>query len=422
MPPDIRDVLRRAAAEPREPLDLGRVRARARRWQLRASGGAAALVLAITVGSVAILSGQRADRPDPGPTAATGARPTARLTPGPSPSPFTPPAGWTTLPAPPQMRHHAATQWTGEALLMWGGARPAETTIPVADGYAFDASTRTWSALPSPRLSARAYPASAWTGRELLVWGGLPGDRLDGGLGDGAAYDPRLRSWRSLPPAPIDARAPLSVWTGEEMIVWGTAVRREQPPRDGAAYRPATDSWRRIADAPIEVSDATAVWTGREMIVFGAELSTSNNAPATPTAIGAAYDPATDTWRRLPDSPLSPQANTAAWTGRELVAWDYQMAAAAYDPDADAWRPLPSVPIRALECYPRSVRVGGRVVGEFCGSMVVYDAGARRWSDVSKADLAGWWLEMVPAGASAFVFGLDVAGGPPRMWAYRPPP
>jgi hypothetical protein len=158
------------------------------------------------------------------------------------------------------------------------------------------------------------------------------------------------------------------------------------------------------------------------MVVVGARLSTSNNAPATPTAIGAAYDPASDTWRRLPDSPLSPQANTAAWNGRALVAWDYNMVAAAYDPDANVWRALPPLPIRPMECYPRSVAVGGRVVGEFCGSMAVYDADNRRWSDVSNADITGWPLEMVPAGQTAFVFGTDGTGGPPRMWAYRPPP
>ena len=49
------------------------------------------------------------------------------------------------------------------------------------------------------------------------------------------------------------------------------------------------------------------------MIVFGAALH-GGNVPETETAIGAAYDPSTDRWRRLPDSPLSPQASTAAWT------------------------------------------------------------------------------------------------------------
>jgi hypothetical protein len=47
------------------------------------------------------------------------------------------------------------------------------------------------------------------------------------------------------------------------------------------------------------------------MIVFGAALH-GGNFPETPTAIGAAYNPASDTWRRLPESDIDPNANTAA--------------------------------------------------------------------------------------------------------------
>ncbi len=42
---------------------------------------------------------------------------------------------------------------------------------------------------------------------------------------------------------------------------------------------------------------------------------------------GAGYDPATDTWRPLPDVPIrvfggdDPQLTSAVWTGEELVVW-----------------------------------------------------------------------------------------------------
>lgn len=89
------------------------------------------------------------------------------------------------------------------------------------------------------------------------------------------------------------------MWAGREFIVWGTAIRMHPRPRDGAAFDPAENSWRTIAQAPIELTDATVVWTGREMIFFGAALH-GGNFPETKTAIGAAYDPATDTWRKSP--------------------------------------------------------------------------------------------------------------------------
>ena len=398
---DLRQVLHEAAAVPRQPLDLDAILARSRRRRRRLGAtGAAGLVLACAaiVAVVAVLRTGPPDEPEPAPFAGFS-------------------AGWTALPSPPEVRYEAAVGWTGDTVLMWSGSTPAGTSEPRSDGYAFDARANRWTAMPPSPLTPRMNPAAVWTGRELLVWGGFSATRP---LADGGAYDPLRRTWRRLPAAPIDARAPLSVWTGEELIVWGTAARRPGPiPRDGAAYRPATDSWRPIAAAPIELTDATAVWTGREMVVFGAALGGNNN-PATPTAIGAAYDPATDTWRRLPDSTLSPQASTAAWDGRDVVAWDYLTVAAAYDAGA-GWRRLPAVPLPESECVPRSVPLGGYVFGDHCGRMVLYDGDAGRWQEVTRDGYAGWWFELVAAGPAVIVLGRDQTSGRQAVLAYRPP-
>jgi hypothetical protein len=427
---DLRDVLREAAAAPRTPFDFDRALARGRRRRRARHIGVGVVILAF-LGLVAPLMATHRPEPDErGPVAETDPRPTVGPSPGPTgtpgpssaPGPLAAlPVGWTELPAPPEVRRHGATAWTGRSLLMWGGSVPAETLVPTADGFVYDARTRAWEHMATSPLSRRVHPASAWTGQHLLVWGGRSGDNDDSAvLGDGAAYDARHRTWRPLPPAPITARAPLSVWTGQEFIVWGTAVRGPEPPRDGAAYSPARDSWRRISEAPVELSDATAVWTGREMIVFGAWLSSADNAPATRTAIGAAYNPVTDTWRRLPDSNLSPQANTAAWNGREMIAWDYQADAAAYDPAEDRWRTLPGVPMDASEGYPRSVSVGDRVFGEFNGAMVVHRATSDRWHEIPRPVRIDSWLELAPATPAVLVFGRAVSGGSTAMMAYRP--
>jgi hypothetical protein len=412
MPRNLREILHEAAATPGQPLDLDLLRARGRRARLARAGMIAALVAGL-VATSALLVRQEPGRPAPDPTVVTAVGPLAEL-----------PAGWTELPGPPEVRHHGATRWAGETLLMWGGSVPGFTKTPTADGFVFDSRTRAWSGIAASPLGARVYPASAWTGQELLVWGGLSGDSLSTGqLGDGAAYDLRRRTWRTLPPAPISPRAPLSVWTGEELLVWGTAVRVGRPPRDGAAYRPATDSWRRIPDAPVEVSDATAVWTGTELIVFGAKLSLADNSPATGTAVGAAYNPATDRWRRLPASTLSPQASTAAWSGTEVIAWDYEARAAAYDPARDRWRSLPTPPVEPAECIPRSVALDGpiAVIGEFCGRMITFDAGRDRWRPVSSSTVYdGWWLELVAAYPVVLVLGHNPNTSDSGMLAYRP--
>jgi hypothetical protein len=330
------------------------------------------------------------------------------------------PSGWSELPAPPEVRSRGAIVWTGEELLVWGGYvfSGSGEDVDQSDGFAFAADEREWKSMAAAPLAARVHPASAWTGEELLIWGGMDG-RQELFFGDGAAYDPNADRWRRLPDASIGARAPLSVWTGDELLIWGTAVRVHPRPRDGAAYDPTTNAWRPIADAPIELTDATAVWTGREMVVFGAALH-GGNFPETPTAIAAAYEPATDTWRELLDSSLSPQASTAAWTGQELIAWDYLNGTAALDPREDEWRPLPDVPLDSGECSPESISLGRWVLGDYCGLLARYDAATGRWSELAGPDDGPWGFELVAAEPVVLLLARSHETGAERLLAYRP--
>ena len=341
------------------------------------------------------------------------------------------PEGWSELPPPPEVRSGSATAWTGSHLLVWGGYvfDGSGNKSPWDDGFTFDAASRTWSRVPDGPLSERSDAAVAWTGEELLIWGGFTGDCCEPSemfLSDGAAYDPVARRWRVLPPAPIAERAPFSVWTGRELVVWGSRGR-ELYLRDGAAYDPAADTWRRIADAPWELSDATSIWTGEEMIVFGSSLD-GNNRSQTPTAVGLAYDPAQDRWRAIPPSDLSPQAHTAGWPGTgEMIAWDYEHGSAAYDPATDTWRRLGDVPLRFYECYPQSATISNSMFGEFCGALTVFSGAEDRWRRITRDDLRGWLIEPVAAGSAFLVMAhsLELSEEPgvtfdTRMLAYVP--
>jgi hypothetical protein len=343
------------------------------------------------------------------------------------------PAGWSELPAPPEVRSDAATAWTGSQLLVWGGYEyVGGNEDPDAGGFAFDAVTRTWSDLPESPLEGRSDTAFAWTGRELLIWGGWDGGvRNPPFFSDGAAYEPVAGTWRMLPPAPTDARTAFSVWTGREMIVWGSTDRADRR-LDGAAYDPTTNEWRSIADGPIDITDGSAVWTGDEMIVFGAALDGNNHAE-TRTAIAAAYDPEGDTWRELPPSDLSPQAMTASWLDGELIAWDYDQASATYDPVTDSWRELERVPLSFSECRPVSVATSRTLFGEFCGRTVVFSEQEDAWhrDQIPAPEAEGgccWVHEPVSGGDVVFVPSL-LYDEPPertsasdrRMFVYNPP-
>ena len=246
-----------------------------------------------------------------------------------------------------------------------------------------------WSTLPNPPIAPRRDPVGVWTGKEAIFWGGetvqesqptctsttrgkktemqcsvgatisaRSGEAgMDGLLGDGAAYDPVAKTWRILPAAPIGPRAQAdALWTGTEMIVWGgwrPTGPHDAAWRDGAAYNPATNTWRTIPEAPITSrlgDDVT--WTGQEMVVVGGSPGAYSEGSR---AIGAAYNPATNTWRLLPDLDFGDNTTGAyvVWTGEDVLYWRvngrkdpgtgmFTPLLFAYRPATNQWRSLAS--------------------------------------------------------------------------------
>jgi Kelch motif len=174
-------------------------------------------------------------------------------------------------------------------------------------------------------------------------------------------------SWRAMAPSPLGPRsAPVSAWTGSELLVWsgipstsdacemgeGGGMCGEPAVFDGAAYSPATDTWRTMAEGPVPAAGAptqvipVGVWTGSELVVWGGWGS----------PIAAAYDPVTDRWRDLPPGPLADRQGQAMvlWDGRVGVLGGQQpfgpdeseprLDGALLDPSTGEWSPLPDLP------------------------------------------------------------------------------
>ncbi len=425
MTPDLRTTLSRLAPSPTRALDLeATLREGRRRRRVRYAVSGAATIAVVAVTAIAALQLMDApQRPGPlDPVRSPGA------TSAPPPTPSAPArvfekldSGWTTLRLPPEVRTSAATAWTGQDLIVWGGYVYSGFSDEAVegDGFRFNPGSNTWEPIANSPLQARSSPASAWTGTELLIWGGAQSADHSSFFDDGAAYDPAANTWRQLPDAPIAARAPLSVWTGRELIVWGADASSGEIPIDGAAYDPIEDSWRTLPDAPIGLGRATAVWTGHEMIVLG-DAGKGNDGSSLAPAAGVAYDPPADSWRRLPDSDLSNNASTASWNGNEMIAWDYRHNTAAYDPGTDAWRSLSTVPLEDYECSPTSVAVGERVFGDYCGLAALYEPSSDRWRDVSRRGLAGWGFTLVSADPVVLLLGRNVDTQKEVFVAYRP--
>src|SRR5918996_1645300 len=130
-----------------------------------------------------------------------------------------------------------------------------------------------WGDLPPSPLDDRWGAYSAWTGDELLIWGGYAwsGGDGEGPRSDGAAFDGA--AWSKLPPGPLPAlmrHNGVAAWTGDELwIVGGTGGRDGTTlSRAAAAYRPATRRWRELPAVPEPIGGGA--WVGDQLVVVAA--------------------------------------------------------------------------------------------------------------------------------------------------------
>jgi hypothetical protein len=147
----------------------------------------------------------------------------------------------------------------------------------------------------------------------LIVWGGASAVRNDATLyGDGASYNPITKKWTTLPPAPLSARSDAGwIWTGSSLVVFG-GYAGDAPDgsqaldSDGAEFTPATNSWRKLPPSPLSPRfDPQLLWDGKQVLVIGGNpVDTSDNGPGYARG-SAAYDPSRNRWTMLPAMPMT---------------------------------------------------------------------------------------------------------------------
>jgi hypothetical protein len=377
-----------------------------RRW--RALGLGALLAVFVGAGALSGVDGEQApDRPaDPGPTGP--GVPTASEGDEPAPE------GWRRgSPGPLRHRDFAVRAWTGSELVVWGGDPAGDS------GAAYHPAADRWRTIAPAPIPARCQGASAWTGREVLVWG--QACRLTPGPSPGrarhdlaaAAYDPVADRWRVLPTGPVvGGQEILSVWTGTEWVL----ANADGPT---AAFDPATDRWRSLPAVPRPYSSIVGQWTGREVVVLGVEIQEKGPAVAGSAFRhwAAALDPGTGRWRGLPDPDLE-LAATAVWDGRRLIAWDQNLHAAALDPDGEqGWQPLPDLPVDFTDCSPQGALLGDAVFAGHCGRGALFHGSTGTWERIphprSLAEPPAW------TGREAVFWIGSFAGSADGVWVYR---
>lgn len=122
-------------------------------------------------------------------------------------------------------------------------------------------------------LLPRLGPSGVWTGSEMVIWGGGHPQIPNGvSFGDGARFDPSSSEWTKLAPAPLTARSGhVGVWTGSQTFVWGGSDEAGKLLTDGALYDPATDSWSFVPNSPDGSGrgGAKALWIDGHVVIAG---------------------------------------------------------------------------------------------------------------------------------------------------------
>ena len=316
----------------------------------------------------------------------------------------TPPVAgtWHRLPPAPIAPSSMVSVWTGRQMLIFGRAQP-DPPWSVNVAAAYNPSLDTWQLLappPGPTGNYEGQYSAVWTGKEMLVsgpltheafnpvtnlWRSLPKSAVPDGIvvwtgremigwgggccgdasSEGGAYNPATNTRRKLARSPLaPEQRPIGAWTGRDLVLFVSGIN----PADGkpwparlaraAAYNPVTDTWRRIAPLPAVRSTANAVWDGREvLIVGGTGAPRARTGVRSPAAVGFAYNPGTNRWRRLPRMSAGRAGAAAVWTGKRLLIWGGTTSTPsgvklvtpnqglAYDPKANRWSPLPGAPL-----------------------------------------------------------------------------
>ena len=136
-------------------------------------------------------------------------------------------------------------------------------------------------------------------------------------------------------------------------------------------------SRRTVTDTTWKVFPVGA-WTGRELVLYSSGINPGDDKPYPESlARAAAYDPATDSWRRIAPLPASGRGfgGAAAWDGREvLVVGDGATLRGMEDASSDlvlsftVFQHIPRVELIEGGGLPF---VGERVIG------LTYESGAR---------------------------------------------
>ncbi len=299
----------------------------------------------------------------------------------------------------PSLRSDYAMVWTGTEMIIWGGIKDPAMGPLYNDGARYNPSTNTWTAMSTTGApTARKLAVAAWSGSEMLVWGG----QSSGDVTVGGRYNPVTNSWRPMSTAgqPAKRGDVASVWTGTRFLIWGGTLQSSSTVvNDGALYDPVADTWTATSGsgAPAARSRASAIWTGTRAVIWG-----GMNSSSTTFNSGAQFDPVANAWTSmtLAGTPTGRERHGAIWAGDRMFVWGgfgpngtWATGGGRYVPSTDTWQPVenygnPGPQYRAAAVWTGNLFIywGGGAGSGVGSSGARFDPVLDRWTPTSSVN------------------------------------
>lgn len=237
----------------------------------------------------------------------------------------------------PTARDYSVRLWTGDELLVWGGIAQSgdQSWVNHDDGALYDPKSNGWKAMSSSAAPAGRYAVdrSVWTGEKLIVWGGASYESgstfspIVTSLDDGGIYDRKSDAWTPIASegAPHGGMSPFA-WSGKELIVISNLDGYSMPGQilfEGARLDPNANVWSAMSAPSLDLADTLEFpnlklyWVGDVLAVFGVKVDQGSFGPAL-----LLYDPDTDAWESgtVPATPSFFNWQSVSVVGDRLVA------------------------------------------------------------------------------------------------------
>jgi hypothetical protein len=220
------------------------------------------------------------------------------------------------------LNHAQAVSYRGDAYLAGGYLDGLE---PTSGFWRYDPRSRRWTRLP-PMGRPRGAAAAAVIGHKLYVADGAPqtyGVSNPSGPYDSLEiYDFETGRWTSGPDAPIAVHHVSATALNGRFYMAGGRTDPEASSEEFLRYDPAAESWQRLPNLPAGPYSSVGIVTaaGRVVVLGGDDELHWEEGSGSVTGSAWDFDPRRSVWRRLPDLAVERHAFGAAAAGGRIYA------------------------------------------------------------------------------------------------------